>query len=215
MHATYNECRFAHRTTPTIVQAFVYMLHPNSIDTFDDYFGPVSFFFNTPYGSGDEWITSITISYWGLIRNNEGLTDDFDEARGDKAAFPPKSMSGARRLFHRAFSRTATNVNDVDICLLSSSIVFSGPELGNFWTCSVISSLLIEDDVQYIVSEKVIEIVQMYIHQPSSGRCLVFLLLLGYLCRNLAEECEVFTESLDGIMGMSVDISPYTSFYRS
>jgi len=53
-------------------------------------------------------------------------------------------------------------------------------------------------------AEEIKDILQMFIHQQYTGRVLVFLLLLGYLCESLSKECEKFTEELDDIMGMDV-----------
>jgi Mg2+ and Co2+ transporter CorA len=44
---------------------------------------------------------------------------------------------------------------------------------------------------------------QMFIHQQDTGRQLVFLLLLGYMCEKLATECDRFMTELDRIMNLN------------
>jgi hypothetical protein len=44
----------------------------------------------------------------------------------------------------------------------------------------------------------------MFIHQQDTGRQLVFLLLLGYMCEKLATECDRFMTELDRIMNLNV-----------
>jgi hypothetical protein len=108
--------------------------------------------------------------------------------------FPPKAVPDDR-------NTTADPGRHLSkIRSLSVSLVMTG-DWGRYWTCTVVSKLIDETKAQRY-AEKAREIMQMFIHQHYTGRVLVFLLLLGYLCKSLAIECENFIEELDRIMGM-------------
>lgn len=67
----------------------------------------------------------------------------------------------------------------------SSSIVITGDELGSNWICSIWSPLTDSESLALPVSI-VPNLLQKFLHQQASGRCLVFLVLLGHLCEQLA-----------------------------
>jgi hypothetical protein len=120
--------------------------------------------------------------------------------------FPPKSVSDKR---NKTLAQDGRKHQLSTIRELSMSLVITGDWMGRCWTCSIISELI---DEQAIVkyTDEIKDILQMFIHQQHTGRVLVFLLLLGYLCESLSKECENFTEELDDIMGMDVSIlQPY------
>ncbi|KAH6715015.1 hypothetical protein BKA61DRAFT_672983 [Leptodontidium sp. MPI-SDFR-AT-0119] len=74
-----------------------------------------------------------------------------------------------------------------NIRLSASSIVLSTNKFGDFSKCSIISEMITEETLQQL--EKEVPILwQRFIHQPQTGRCLVFLLLLGRLCQAIALE---------------------------
>lgn len=56
-------------------------------------------------------------------------------------------------------------------------------------------------------ASEVAHTLQMFIHQQDTGRQLAFLLLLGYVCERIAEECECFMKALDKIMRYDVSCS--------
>jgi hypothetical protein len=77
---------FAERCCPSVVEAFIYIWHPDALDTFDNYFGASSRFADTREAL---WTTSITISHWS-IRSAEvtkELLDRFEEP-ARTATFP-------------------------------------------------------------------------------------------------------------------------------
>jgi hypothetical protein len=120
--------------------------------------------------------------------------------------FPPKSVSDKR---NKTLAQDDRKHQLSTIRELSMSLVITGDRMGRCWTCSIVSELI---DEQAIVkyTDEIKDILQMFIHQQYTGRVLVFLLLLGYLCESLSKECENFTEELDDIMGMDVSIlQPY------
>ena len=116
--------------------------------------------------------------------------------------FPPKSVSDKR---NKTLAQAGRKHQLSTIRELSMSLVITGDWMGRCWTCSIVSELIDEQAIAKYTDE-IKDILQMFIHQQYTGRVLVFLLLLGYLCESLSKECENFTEELDDIMGMDVSI---------
>jgi len=185
------------------------MWHADALDAFDDHLSTVSRFFNgqTSSGSTDVWITSITISHWSLEYNDEAIPKVFEEAKGEKAGFPPSGVSGVHRGFLRNlfwfWSKPQQSLSSLDIGQTASSLVITGDEKGFSWTCSVISSILDESIVTQC-AEDTTEILEMFIHQQCSGRVLVFIMFLGHICEKPARENEYFLHTLDTVMDMDV-----------
>jgi hypothetical protein len=185
------------------------MWHTDALDAFDDHLGTVSRFFNgrTSSGSTDVWITSISIAHWNLEYNNEFVPNVFDEARGEKAWFPPSGVAGVRKsVFRKILWFWPTQEHDssnLDIGEAASTLVITGDEKGLSWTCSVISSIL-EEPVIALCAEDSTDVLEMFKHQQYSGRSLVFIMFLGYICESLAQKNEHFLHTLDTVMDMDV-----------
>lgn len=185
------------------------MWHTDALDAFDDHLGTVSRFFNgrTSSGSTDVWITSITIAHWDLEYNDELIPKVFDEARGEKAWFPPSGVVGVRRSIFRKmlwfWPTQDRGSNNLDIGETASTLVITGDDKGFSWTCSVISSILEESTVAQC-AEDTTDLLEMFKHQQYSGRTLVFIMFLGYICESLAHKNEQFLHTLDKVMDMDV-----------
>jgi len=64
--------RFVKVLNPTVLEALVYMWHPDALDTFDDHLGKLSHFFDDPSkGGGEMWLSTATISHWRLQTHDE------------------------------------------------------------------------------------------------------------------------------------------------
>lgn len=85
----------------------------------------------------------------------------------------------------------------------SSSLVITGDPSGYFWICSIWSSLTDHDPVSGLV-KTLPQVLQQFINQQASGRCLVFLILLGHFSEKLAEEYDSILKQLDGIVELGV-----------
>lgn len=81
----------------------------------------------------------------------------------------------------------------------SSSLVITGDPSGNFWICSIWSSLTEHDSVSALI-RSLPQVLQRFINQQACGRCLVFLILLGHFSENLAGEYDTILKRLDGIV---------------
>jgi hypothetical protein len=85
----------------------------------------------------------------------------------------------------------------------SSSLVITGDPSGYFWTCSIWSSLTEHKLVSGLI-EALPQVLQRFINQQVSGRCLVFLILLGHFSEKLAEEYDSILKQLDSIVELGV-----------
>ncbi len=86
----------------------------------------------------------------------------------------------------------------------SSSLVFTGDSSGYLWICSAWSSVTDSDSIAPVINKVLPKILEKFIHQQASGRCLSFLLLLGHLCEKLAVEYGKVLKRLDDIMEIGV-----------
>jgi len=91
------------------------------------------------------------------------------------------------------------------ISLNASSIVLSTNEFGDFSKCSIISEIF-TDETLLQVEKDVPVLWQRFIHQPQTGRCLIFLLLLGRLCQAIAQEHQEAINYLTSVMNIEVSL---------
>ena len=85
----------------------------------------------------------------------------------------------------------------------SSSLVITGDSSGYFWICSIWSSLTDHEPVSVLI-RSLPQVLQRFINQQVSGRCLVFLILLGHFSEKLAEQYDSILKELDGIVELGV-----------
>jgi hypothetical protein len=175
------------------------MWHTQAIDTFDDHFRDSSHFFDN---QKDDWTTSITLSYWGCKKMSEKSFGLFHEGR-DKAPFPPKKVMLQKKnkvhIWRRSQRESPEKLANNEIEEGSSSLVISGDIAGNWWTCSVVSTILSETAMSALIEPTILTLNQ-FVHQPASGRCLIFLSFLGALCESISAEYEgILSELTDAI----------------
>ncbi|KAH7327720.1 hypothetical protein B0I35DRAFT_415566, partial [Stachybotrys elegans] len=85
------------------------------------------------------------------------------------------------------------------------SLVITGDGMGRYWTCSLVCDLM-DDRMMARYAAEAQKILQNFIHQQYTGRALVFIYLLGEICRSLSLECERFMRELDQIMGLQRNV---------
>lgn len=183
------------------------MWHPAALDAFDDYFGSVSHFTNTV---DDTWTTQITLTHWALQKTQ--LLIKYNEARKE-GSFPPMDVQNLvlqvkqteekvePKMRTSAFTNTDNLLSGASQIVreYSSTLVITGDARGRFWVCSAWSALL-EEEKMSAHAQKITRILQLFIHKPSTGRSLVFLFLLGFICENLADEYKKIVDSMDNII---------------
>ena len=72
------------------------------------------------------------------------------------------------------------------LLLKVSSISLATNDFGDFSKCLIISTIYTDRDMEK-VAKKAQKLWQTFAHQPQTARCLVFLLLLGSLCKEMAK----------------------------
>ena len=174
------------------------MLHPRAIDTFDNYFG--SFCDYADSRETQLWVTTITIIHWAFksptYNYDESTTPrsryDEDQLQGE---YPPRSV--------RMLSKNDRNNRSVPgyIEERSSIIVITGDAMGYMWTCSIWSSLM---ETKHLPEASIITNSELFKHQQSTGRDLIFLALLGCLCERLAAILEEGLNELKSYVELGV-----------
>ncbi|KAK0722603.1 hypothetical protein B0T26DRAFT_643204 [Lasiosphaeria miniovina] len=170
------------------------MWHPDALDMIDDHFGATSRF--TDSREKSTWTTSITISHWTIRTCEEHRADAFRESHRQHGDFPPENIA------QLGSSSSSSELSQMmhTVQEQSSSLVFTGDAAGHLWVCSAWSGVTDSAAVAPVVSRVLPRILEKFIHQQASARCLAFLLLLGHLCEKLAVEYGKLLARLDDIM---------------
>ncbi|KAL3424188.1 GTPase-activator protein for ras-like GTPase containing protein [Phlyctema vagabunda] len=190
---------FTEKCSPSLVGSFIYLWHPDALDTFDSYFSASSRFSDTR--EANIWLTTITISHWSIkpISLSPDHIERFKENRNN-GDFPPVSI--ARLGFQDAPRRNTRDLDPTDVVEeRCSSLVITGDPSGTLWVCSIWSSLT-DSETLSIPIQSVLPTMQCFLHQQVCARCLAFLVLLGHICENLAGEYDVILSRLDIIVGL-------------
>lgn len=85
-----------------------------------------------------------------------------------------------------------------------SSVVLSTNPFGDFSKCTSISELIDKKQMETLVEKHAQIVWQKFIHQPQTGRCLVFLLILGKLCQKVVETYKESINRLTSILELDV-----------
>lgn len=84
-----------------------------------------------------------------------------------------------------------------------SSIVISTNAFGDFSKCTVVTELIGDERMGCIV-EEARKLSLMFIHQPQTARCLIFLLLLGNICQKITEHYGKAITTLTSVLKSNV-----------
>lgn len=190
---------FAEKCTPSLVRSFIYVWHPDALDTFDNYFGSTSVF--SEHREAVMWTTNITITHWSirLTSLSKEHVERFRENRNN-GDFPPLSI--AQLSSTKKQRKTLDHLRTTDVVEeRSSSLVITGDPSGHLWICSVWSSLTDSEAMSASVNT-LLPVLGQFIHQQACARCLAFLILLGHLCEKLAAEYDMILSRLDVIVGL-------------
>jgi hypothetical protein len=87
--------------------------------------------------------------------------------------------------------------------LTMSSVVLSTNPFGDFSKCTVITELLDDKDMEKLAADSRLVWLK-FVHQPQTGRCLVFLLLLGRFCRKITQKYDDSIQKLASILKLDV-----------
>lgn len=158
------------------------------------------------------WTTTITISHWSIqnIDSSKDYPKRFHEGR-IKGDFPPASIANLKLLNRKSVQGQLPAEQTIMRVIeeRSTSLVMTGDSQGFFWLCSIWSSLTKHKNLVVPVNS-LPAVMQSFIHQQASGRCLVFLILLGHLCERLAKEHEKMLAQLNTV----VDLGASPNFFH-
>lgn len=87
-----------------------------------------------------------------------------------------------------------------------SSIVLSTNTFGDFSQCSLFSELIPKEELDLLCDE-IDTLWDQFVHQPQTGRCLYFLLVLGLLCQRIADESKNAMDHFVSIINLEVSRS--------
>ena len=156
------------------------------------------------------WLTSLTISYWGLKdpKFPAKLSELFDEVRPglEPGKFPPDELRTEGRSKEPSNDLGAGSQVSDDFDVLEERaccIVITGDDQANRSTMSIFG-LLFQEEWMRRQSLQLGDVMGSFKHQQRAGRCLNFLIMLGYLCDNLAKNYDAILEKLDLIVELTV-----------
>jgi hypothetical protein len=125
------------------------------------------------------------------IHNQNGSTDtpeDYLHSSDDEPIFLPQTLKKSLEMVSKSMSKKEED-EPHQVVLKVSSIIISTNRFGNFSKCSVITDLIFDCKLRKL-AEVMQELWQKFIHQPQTARCLVFFLILGLLCQEIARRYE-------------------------
>jgi hypothetical protein len=158
------------------------------------------------------WVLSITVQSWRLRINpvpkpptekrpqtfRDDKPIDFPSyVEGDFKGLPPQYQ------FWGPFSNLRFEP-DISTAILSTNA------FGDFSKFTLVSKLLGDGEIKDIVDEAR-KLWQKFIHQPQTGRCLVFFLVLGKVCQLITNDYKEAIESLTCVLEAQV-IKPWSDF---
>ncbi|RYP67448.1 hypothetical protein DL771_007226 [Monosporascus sp. 5C6A] len=166
-----------------LLRLFVYVLHREMVDGFENHTLQVSKF--ALQKNTSSVVVHITLTSWSLGKsepsdNVNNMTDPESHCLSDEVIRLPKSL---RVPFGK---REGGGVYDAppSMELKVSLIGISTNEFGDFSKCSVITDLIPKDEMEPL-GGTVQGIWNSFIHQPQTGRFLVFCVILGLVCRQI------------------------------
>ncbi|KAI3322814.1 hypothetical protein HD806DRAFT_544829 [Xylariaceae sp. AK1471] len=183
-----------HKLTEKLIQMLAFVIHPEAVTCLSNHV------LHTPrfsFQKGPTWMMTITVGSWVLI-NGESRTLKHGGVMANESLQVPGELKDRNLL---QSGNSALNLPQCHVSFFASSAVLSTNAFGDFSRCTLISE--INDSKRYKVdddnpnarpikpmelAETSNEIWQVFVHQPQTARCLVFLQVLGILCTGLCEQ---------------------------
>ncbi|KAH8904689.1 hypothetical protein BR93DRAFT_970622 [Coniochaeta sp. PMI_546] len=183
------------RLPPGFLDYLIYVLQPRSTACLTNHVLNLSRF---SCQRRDKWTASITLKTWYPYTFGEKATSDNEtiRARNLIPLAPPLDEIPQRPYrdpthvyFHRSKfleSHQLMLSPKTGLLLKVSSISLATNDFGDFSKCLIISTIYTDRDVLKVANNAQ-KLWQTFAHQPQTARCLVFLLLLGSLCKEMAK----------------------------
>lgn len=178
-----------------------YVLHPESSTCLGDYALCSSRFTSQ---IADTWIASITLKSW-RSRITPGEKSGRSPAfKDDSSIYPPPHLDDVVKYLAKENPKLwQDNLKNLFLEIEMSSIVISTNAFGDYSKCTIVSELISDTEMKSILQEAQI-IWQKFVHQPQTGRCLVFLLVLDKICQYTTSNYDKAIESLTSVIILDV-----------
>jgi hypothetical protein len=165
-----------------LLRLLVYVLHPEMVEGFTNHVMKVSRFGRPK--ANDMVVAHITLRSWSL--SSTGLPPEDDRVERDVIELPPHLKGTLDRVLRKGGPQdTPSHLPTIELRV--SSLGISTNQFGDFSKCSVISDLVPQNDLEAL-GGTMQGIWDNFIHQPQTGRFLLFSVILGLLCEGLARE---------------------------
>jgi hypothetical protein len=164
-----------------IFDYLVYVLQPEAAPCFTNHALNLSRF---SCRGRNKWIADVTLKTWCVQSNIKsfGINDIPQIPRLTIRGANDKVVSGSMDDYLIKLSESS------GIFLKVSTITMLTNPFGDFSKCLVISSILVDSDLDDVAHEAS-QLWHTFAHHPRTARCLAFLLVLGRLCSKMSQEC--------------------------
>jgi len=205
-----------------LVRLLIYVLHRGSIDCVANHmFGFSRFYLN----DSSPWVARITVTSWmlqDLEPHDRGANDTGSlppakqpevpqgeegyRRRKEKPIYIPANSKREKALHHlKGIKGGQHKVKRKQVALTVSSIAISTTAFGDFSKTTIISEILPGSKI-IRAGEEAQKLWRVFIHQPQTARCLAFLLLLGLLCQEIAQQYNQAADYFADILNLDVSL---------
>ncbi|KAI1128833.1 hypothetical protein F5Y10DRAFT_291616 [Nemania abortiva] len=181
-----------HKLPDELIRMLAFVVHPEAVLCLSNHV------LHTPrfsFQKGPTWTASITVGSWILTDDAKRIPPRHNGVIANEPIGFPQELKDAAA----SHEDSALMLSQTRVSFFVSSIVLSTNAFGDFSRCSVISEANInkvddkdakakQQDEEVEVAEISNEIWQVFVHQPQTARCLVFLHVLGMLCTKLCQQ---------------------------
>jgi hypothetical protein len=189
---------------PKVLELLVYVVHREAAACLGDHILNLSRF---SCQTGDTWVASITLRSWRVEdkkvkRNKPSNKPSSNSSEGFLLPWNLRQVWGEKKGNGEKPKVGEDTIFKPDV----SSVILSTNAFGDFSKCTVVSEFIDDEKMKSIVKDAR-KLWQKFIHQPQTGRCLVFFLLLGEFCQIIAKHYKTAIDKLSSIL--KLDVSQY------
>jgi hypothetical protein len=206
-----------------LVELLVYVILPESVDCLANHVLGISHF---SFHTKASWVARLTVRSWMLEEGKAENPEEGKEAlssgekskalgRGlhlskshqgkedDPIVLPGRLLPALKQLDKTRYDEH--NLRPMRVVLRVSSIITSTNSFGDFSKTAIISKIIPGSKLRR-AGEKAQQLWRIFVHQPQTARCLVFLLLLGMLCQEIAKQFRDAANYFVNILNLDVSL---------
>ncbi|KAH6844634.1 hypothetical protein B0I37DRAFT_433101 [Chaetomium sp. MPI-CAGE-AT-0009] len=185
---------------PELVEALVFVMHQESVDCLANHLLGFSRFF---CHAEEPWVARITLRSWHLDDSKpakRGATSKPEawansKKEDDPIQLPEKFQKALKKLDLDKYREHMKRPKRITLSL--SSMVISTNPFGDFSKTTIVSNIVSGPKLRYAGNEAQ-ELWRMFVHQPQTARCLVFLLFLGLFAQEIEKQ---YIDAADHLIG--------------